>query len=568
MKELAIKSQKKVFKAAEDELTEITIFDQFGKGKIPVSKRLTNNCVIYTRVSSKRQEQGYSLDTQLKDDMEFARKNEYNVLGYFGGTYESASTDERKEFNRMLTFCKKSKEKVTYIIVHMVDRFSRSGANAIYIKEQLKSNGIYIMSVRQPVDVMTTSGDFQQNIQMIFSHYDNQVRKEKCVSGIKEALSRGEWCHGIMKGYDAVYEGSKRRLVVNSEGKLIRKAFLWKANEGLSNEECRQKLARLGLKITFQMMSRIFKNPFYCGLIAHNLLEGKIVEGVHEKVISKELFLKVNEVQKQNSHGFKWIPEQECVPLKVFLRCEHCNGTMTGYVVKAKNKWYYKCRTKGCGNNKSAESLNKTFDELLSYFTIKEEFEPLIKEQMKITISGLTKEAEENKLKIKATYQEIENKLERLEERYVTEELRQDLYVKYVEKYKQEKVEILKELGRLESKSSNHEEVIDLALQNAVNFTNMWASGDWKRKVRMQYLLFPKGLHYNKKNDTVRTEKINEAFLWMACQQQVLSKIKTGIPLLNLRYSCLVEAKDIKSNVFLEHLRLIIKCIWLSQKTD
>ena len=72
MKELNIKSKKQSSKIIEDELTEITIFDQFGKGKIPVSKRLTNNCVIYTRVSSKRQEAGYSLDTQLKDNMEFA----------------------------------------------------------------------------------------------------------------------------------------------------------------------------------------------------------------------------------------------------------------------------------------------------------------------------------------------------------------------------------------------------------------------------------------------------------------------------------------------------------------
>ena len=74
--------------------------------------------------------------------------------------------------------------------------------------------------------------------------------------------------------------------------------------------------------------------------------------------------------------AFKWIPEQECVPMKVFLRCEQCNGSMTGYIVKSKNKWYYKCRTKkGCCNNKSADSLHKTFDDK-SYpvFYDKEEF--------------------------------------------------------------------------------------------------------------------------------------------------------------------------------------------------
>ena len=69
----------------------------------------------------------------------------------------------------------------------------------------------------------------------------------------------------------------------------------------------------------------------------------------------------------------------------------------------------------------------------------------------------------------------------------------------------------------------------------------MWASGGWKRKVRMQYLLFPKGLNYNKRNDTVRTEKINQAFLWTACQQQKISQIKSGIPILNIKYSALVD---------------------------
>lgn len=85
--------------------------------------------------------------------------------------------------------------------------------------------------------------------------------------------------------------------------------------------------------------------------------------------------------------------------------------------------------------------------------------------------------------------------------------MKQDLYVKYVEKYKQEKVGILKEIQKFENKCSNHEEVIDIALENAINFNKMWASGGWKRKLRMQYLLFPKGLNDNKRNDTVRTKK-------------------------------------------------------------
>ena len=70
MKAKKITSEKS--SAIQDELTEVTIFDQFGKGEKLKNSR-TNNCVIYTRVSSREQELGYSLDTQRKDCEEFAR---------------------------------------------------------------------------------------------------------------------------------------------------------------------------------------------------------------------------------------------------------------------------------------------------------------------------------------------------------------------------------------------------------------------------------------------------------------------------------------------------------------
>jgi hypothetical protein len=43
-------------------------------------------------------------------------------MGVFGGTYESAKTDERKEFNRMLSFVKKSREKIpTLLFIALID---------------------------------------------------------------------------------------------------------------------------------------------------------------------------------------------------------------------------------------------------------------------------------------------------------------------------------------------------------------------------------------------------------------------------------------------------------------
>src|SRR5579872_568852 len=139
---------------------------QFAKGKNSEDKDVgIRNCVIYTRVSSKEQmDTNQSLEWQKKYCMEYAVKNKLEIKGYFGGTYESAKSDERKEFSRMLGSVKASKEKISFILVYSLDRFSRTGDSAIYIASCLKKTGVNIMAVTQPIDTNSHAGALQQNI--------------------------------------------------------------------------------------------------------------------------------------------------------------------------------------------------------------------------------------------------------------------------------------------------------------------------------------------------------------------------------------------------------------------
>ena len=74
-------------------------------------------------MSTKEQaENNASLQTQKKYCQDFAKKKGLVVLDYFGGTFESAKSDERKEFQRMLSYVKRNKE-VDTIIVYSYDRF-------------------------------------------------------------------------------------------------------------------------------------------------------------------------------------------------------------------------------------------------------------------------------------------------------------------------------------------------------------------------------------------------------------------------------------------------------------
>lgn len=510
-------------------MKELILFDQFAKGKSQHLKR-TNNCVIYTRVSSKEQELGYSLETQRKACEEYAKKTQYSVMGIFGGTYESAKTDERKEFNRMLSFVKKSREKISYIVVYSVDRFSRSGANAIYIKDQLRDQGIYLVAVTQPGDASTSSGDFQQNIQIIFSQYDNQLRREKCMAGVKEALLKGEWCHKAPYGYNEIKENGKRRIVVNEKGKLLQKAFYWKATERITHAEISGRLAELGTRIPEKRLSGYFRNPFYCGLMAHAALKGKLVEGRQEVLISKEIFLKVNEILGGNRYGYSCHEEAEDIPLKRFLRCDHCGAFMRGYVVKVKNLPYYKCNTKGCGNNKNAREIHKIFDAALNHFSLvgNKAIKGFITKQVISSYNRGHKENDQNKEAIKRQIIEIEKKMERLEERLVMEEINLDLFNKYSEKFKEEKLNLERSLLKTQKKVSNLEQCVKILMDYIANLPSSWTLMSYRDKQLLQFLLFPDGIRYNKKNNECRTTRINSVFSYIAHLVRDLAEIKKG----------------------------------------
>lgn len=87
----------------------------------------------------------------------------------------------------MLKYVKRRSNK-GYIIIYSYDRFSRTGANGAYISDQLKKQGIVTISATQEVDTSTSAGSFQQNLYYMFSQFDNELRRNKSVSGMQDKL--------------------------------------------------------------------------------------------------------------------------------------------------------------------------------------------------------------------------------------------------------------------------------------------------------------------------------------------------------------------------------------------
>lgn len=409
--------------------------------------------------------------------------------------------------------------------MYSVDRFSRSGANAIYITSQLKKEGVVVYAVTQPSDASTSSGTLQQNMQFIFSEYENNQRKEKCMAGVREKLDAGIWCTGVPTGYDIVRsEGQPKRIVLNAKGKLIRYAFELKAT-GLTSEDVRRQVAAKGLKLSNQRISAILRNPFYCGLIVHKALQGKVKNGIQEKAVSRELFLKVNGIlAERHKVGYTTKPENEDVPLKRFLKCDKCGQFLRAYKASKNQQYYYKCNTIGCCCNKRASELHKAFEQMLSQYVFNVEHEGIryaIRRQIIATYNQLTQESEEHREHVRQELEQVIMKLDRLEERFVMEEITREMFDKYAGKLREERLELETSIQKVPNVRSNLESCIEKAINLSSKLSTVWHLSDYQGKHELQFLLFPDGMYYCRKTDGCRTPKINEVFFHIASLQRL-----------------------------------------------
>ena len=513
----------------EMEIQEI-LSKHFAKNKGKTLRRTGNVSISYNRVSSKDQmENGNSLSWQNEQMDLFAIKNNYPLKGRYGGTFESAKTDERKEFQRMLAEIKKD-QSIANVLVYSYDRFSRSGANGIFLLENLRKLGVRIIAITQEVDSFTPTGMFQENLYMLISKLDNDMRKDKSMAGTKSILKKGFWPYATPMGYENKNKfatADKHEYVITSKGLLIRQAFKWKADGKYSNQEILLKLQAKGLKLSLHNFRWIFSNVFYCGYIKSSLLPGELIKGRHPALIDENTVIKANNISLENPRsGVPKMYRTDALPLKVFAKDETSLSPFTGYLHKSKNLYYYKARDKGVGINISAITLNLRFATLLKEFEYKEIYKPKLKAAL---IKGLEERLQEkvsNEQLNKKRISELQTQIDKLEERFVLNEISKEQFEKFTKKFEREKTVLVEENDNCQMISSNLEKAVEKGLDIVQNISEVWCSSDYAMKQVLQYLVFPEGILYNKKNDTVRTNKINILFSEIPYLAMVLDENK------------------------------------------
>ena len=173
-------------------------------------------------------------------------------------------------------------------------------------------------------------------------------------------------------------------------------------------------------------------------------------------------------------------------------------------------------------------------EELLKQF----EYNKKYKEKLRaILIKKLREKSQsqiEDSIQLKKKLTELENQLEKIEERFILNEIKAPLYEKYKEKYSIQITAIRAELEKNSFDSSNLDLAVKKMLTIAENISQTWVVADYDEKQKLQYLIFPEGILYNKEKDRVRTKRVNSLFAEIPLLTRDVEEKKKG----NLTRNC------------------------------
>ena len=354
------------------------------------------------------------------------------------------------------------------------------------------------------------------------------------------------WLSNPPRGYEKIDKNSLR---LTDEAKFIAIAFKFKA-KGYTNTQIMSKLKALGSSISKSRLPGYLKNIFYAGYIASPYLDGEVVKGRHQTIVSLELFYKVNGINSSVKYNKSGLQSER--PLQGFVTCS-CGSKYTGYKKKSKYN-YYKCN--GCKTNISSSTLDVSFERLLNKYCFKELPIPLLKKQLRYTYEYIYEETIANNKLIKERITKLKKEFDAIELRFVKGDISNELFQKHGTNTKKQIRELEEELQGYTGNLSNSEEYIDYFTEMSSKIGGFWSNAPNEIKVDFQELVFSEGVIYDVTKEIYRTPRINSIFLMSV---GLTEKNKTGNTDENTNNSRLVHYAVNLSNSFIEDLEKVGK---------
>ena len=167
---------------------------------------MRKKCYIYTRVSTKMQVDGYSLEAQEKRCKAMATAKGYEVVHVYHDDGKSGRTlDGRDDFNRMLSDIEMHKDGVSLVFVFKLSRFGRNTRDVLNSFQVLKDNGCELICVEDSIDTTNAMGEVILKILAAIAEMERHNIAVQTMAGRIQKAEDGKWNGGFAPyGYKLV----------------------------------------------------------------------------------------------------------------------------------------------------------------------------------------------------------------------------------------------------------------------------------------------------------------------------------------------------------------------------
>jgi site-specific DNA recombinase len=314
-------------------------------------------CGIYCRVSTDerlgqefnslhaQREAGEAFVLSRKTDGWTCLPDDYSDPGFSGATLD------RPALQRLLADV--AAGRVDCIIVHRLDRLSRSLLGFARLVELLDEHGVSFVSVTQPINTSDSTGRLMLHILLSFAQFERELISARTADKMSASRRKGRWTGGHAPLGYRVHEAGGRLVVDPDEAVMLREIFdlylslrsLIAVAEELNRRAWTTKRSTTktgstwgGQPFTKTRVHQILTNATCTGRVEHR---GQIYPGEHEAILDVATFDRVQEILAANRpHGGSRTKNKFGFLLRGLIRCTACDAAMSPSTTKKGGRAY------------------------------------------------------------------------------------------------------------------------------------------------------------------------------------------------------------------------------------
>ncbi len=421
------------------------------------------NVLIWARVSSREQREGYSIDAQLRATRDKATQEGWRVVKEFAVAESAKRGADRAIFRQMLRWVKKNagKDSIGAILSHKLDRVCRNMRDAVRLQELEDECGVRLCFVDNQFG-KGPAGALSFNVMAAVAQYYSDNLRQEVLKGMDERVRQG-WIAGHAPyGYvnvpgdrdEPVQPDSEQAPAVvrifelYSRGDVTFKALAnVLENEGHVYRTSQPRFHRTAL-------SYILNNRFYVGEIEWH---GRIYQGQHRPLIDRHTFQKCRDVL--NGRNRRTGSPNLGLSGGLF-RCAYCGRAITGEKIRRKLKRggvrehvYYRCANNDPGPDhptvrwREADLEEAIVEDLTALRMPSEEVADLFRGALRAAVEDITLEQRQQKKSLARKQKELNAMQDKLLDAYLNGVIDEEVFNRKSAELKGQQADLQKVTG-------------------------------------------------------------------------------------------------------------------------